>query len=93
MPSKKPWAMEFMIYRPRIPHTLLNCYTILTEEWVWHTLMITDSMGSLVVSQLYWKQGDSYFWVGLMEWKKHLFHYGYSSLNMAQRFVYRGFMG
>ena len=32
-------------------------------------------IGSKALSQVYWKQGDSYFWAGLMAMKKHFLRF------------------
>ena len=37
-------------------------------------------MGSKAISQVYWKPGDSHFWVGLMATKKYFFRYGTFSI-------------
>ena len=37
---------------------------------------LEENIGSKALSQVYWKPVDSNFWTGLMDTKKHLFHFG-----------------
>ena len=49
---------------------------LLTEDDVWQTMLRNKYIGKKAVSQVYWKPGDSHFWVGLMAIKKHIFRFG-----------------
>lgn len=51
-------------------------FKLLTEEGVWQSLFRNKYLDQKVLSQSYWKPGDSHFWASLMAVKKHLFHFG-----------------
>jgi hypothetical protein len=51
-------------------------YKLLIEDGLWQTLLKRKYIGSNALSQVYWKPGDSHFWVDIMAMKKHFFPYG-----------------
>jgi hypothetical protein len=53
---------------------------LLSEEGVWQTLLKRKYIVSNALSQVYWKPGDSHFWVELMAIKKLFFPCGSFSL-------------
>jgi hypothetical protein len=51
-------------------------YKLLTENGMWQTLLKQKYVASKALSQVYWKQGDSHFWAGLMATKSKFFRFG-----------------
>jgi hypothetical protein len=55
-------------------------FRLLTGDGIWKTLLRWKYVGSKVLSQVFWKPGDSHFWVGLLATKKHFFGHGTFSI-------------
>jgi hypothetical protein len=55
-------------------------FKLLTEEGMWQTILKRKHIGLKALSQIFWKSGDSYFWVRLMAMKKYFFGLGSFSI-------------
>jgi hypothetical protein len=55
-------------------------FKLLTEDGMWQTLLKQKYVGSKVLSQVFWKPGDSHFWAGLMAAKPNFFRFGHFSI-------------
>jgi hypothetical protein len=55
-------------------------YKLLTEDGMWQILLKRKYVGSKALSQVFWKQGDSHFWAGLMATKPKFFRFGHFSI-------------
>jgi hypothetical protein len=62
-------------------------FKLLIVDRVWQTILIRMYVSSCVLSEVYWKPGNSYFSAGLMETKKFFFPYGPFSIKDGSRRV------
>jgi hypothetical protein len=51
-------------------------FKLLTSDGVWQQLLRNKYLGSVPLSQVEWKQGDSQFWSGLLKVKRDLLSFG-----------------
>jgi hypothetical protein len=58
---------------------------LLTGDGVWHTILRRKYVDSSLISQVFWKHGDSHFWASLMATKQFFFHLALSPLKRDPR--------
>ena len=51
-------------------------FKLLTTEGTWQQLLRNKYLGSKLLIQVEWKNGDSHFWSSLMKVKRDFFHFG-----------------
>jgi hypothetical protein len=52
-------------------------FKLLTEEGAWQTILKRKYIGQNMLSQVFWKPGDSHFWAKLMATKKFFLWSGF----------------